>query len=60
VGYWGGGDRSAMRQYVGFKKAYDSVRREVLYNMFIESGVPMKIFFSLWRYSPNLGLGLPP
>jgi hypothetical protein len=27
---------------VDFKKAYDSVRREVLYNILIEFGVPMK------------------
>jgi hypothetical protein len=26
-----------------FKKAYDSVRREVLYNILIECGVPMKL-----------------
>jgi sorting nexin-29 len=35
-----------MRQYqlfVDFKKAYDSVRREVLYNILIEFGVPMKL-----------------
>jgi hypothetical protein len=29
--------------FVDFKKAYDSVRREVLYNILIESGVPMKL-----------------
>jgi hypothetical protein len=26
-----------------FKKAYDSVRREVLYNIFIEFGIPRKL-----------------
>jgi sorting nexin-29 len=29
--------------FVDFKKAYDSVRREVLYNILIESGIPMKL-----------------
>jgi hypothetical protein len=29
--------------FVHFKKAYDSVRREVLYNVLIEFGVPMKL-----------------
>jgi hypothetical protein len=29
--------------YVSFRKAYDSVRREVLYNILIEFGVPMKL-----------------
>jgi hypothetical protein len=28
--------------FVHFKKAYDSVRREVLYNIVIESGIPIK------------------
>jgi hypothetical protein len=28
--------------YIDFKKAYDSVRREVVYNIIIEFGVPMK------------------
>jgi hypothetical protein len=28
---------------VDFKKGYDSVRREVLYNILIEFGVPMKL-----------------
>jgi hypothetical protein len=32
-----------MRQYIDFRKAYDSVRREVLYNILIEFGVPMKL-----------------
>jgi hypothetical protein len=29
--------------FVDFKKTYDSVRREVLYNISIEFGVPMKL-----------------
>jgi hypothetical protein len=29
--------------FIDFKKAYDSVRREVLYNILIEFGVPMKL-----------------
>jgi hypothetical protein len=28
---------------IDFKKAYDSVGREVLYNILIEFGVPMKL-----------------
>ena len=34
----------AVRQlFIDFKKAYDSVRREVLYNIRIEFGVPKKL-----------------
>jgi len=29
--------------FIDFKKAYDSVRWEVLYNIVIEFGVPMKL-----------------
>ena len=29
--------------FIGFKKAYDSVRREVLYNILIEFGIPKKL-----------------
>jgi len=29
--------------FIDFKKAYDSVRREVLYNILIESGIPKKL-----------------
>jgi purine nucleoside phosphorylase len=29
--------------FIDFKKAYDSVRREVLYNILIEFGVSMKV-----------------
>jgi hypothetical protein len=28
--------------FIDFKKAYDSVRRQVLYNILIEFGIPMK------------------
>jgi hypothetical protein len=30
--------------FINFKKAYDSVRKDVLYSILIEFGVPMKIF----------------
>jgi hypothetical protein len=29
--------------FIDFKKAYDSVRREVLYNILIQFGVPIKL-----------------
>jgi hypothetical protein len=29
--------------FIDFKRAYDSARKEVLYNIFIEFGVPMKL-----------------
>jgi hypothetical protein len=29
--------------FIDFKKAYDSVRREVLYNILIEIGIPMRL-----------------
>jgi hypothetical protein len=29
--------------FIDFKKAYESVRREVLYNILIEFGIPMKL-----------------
>jgi len=29
--------------FIDFKEAYDSVRREVLYNILIEFGVPKKL-----------------
>jgi hypothetical protein len=30
--------------FIDFKKAYDSVKREVLYNIPLEFGIPMKLF----------------
>ena len=36
-------NKSVHRLFIGFKKAYDSVRREVLYNILIEFGIPMKL-----------------
>jgi hypothetical protein len=29
--------------FIGFKKAYDSIRREALYNILIEFGIPRKL-----------------
>jgi len=29
--------------FIDFRKAYDSVRRKVLYNILIEFGIPMKL-----------------
>jgi len=29
--------------FIDFKKAYDSVRREALYNILIEFGIPIKL-----------------
>jgi hypothetical protein len=34
-------NETAHQLFLDFKKAYDSVRTEVLYNMLIEFGVPM-------------------
>jgi len=31
------------RLFIDFKKAYDSARREVLYNILIEFGISMKL-----------------
>jgi hypothetical protein len=33
----------AVKSTIDFKKAYDSVRREVLYNILIEFGIPRKL-----------------
>jgi hypothetical protein len=34
---------NTMKLYIDLKKAYDSVRREVLYNILIAFGIPMKL-----------------
>jgi len=36
-------NKAVHQLFVDFKKAYDSVRREVLYNILIECGIPMKL-----------------
>jgi hypothetical protein len=36
-------NETTQQLFVDFKKAYDSVTREVLYNILIEFGVPMKV-----------------
>jgi hypothetical protein len=36
-------NESVHQLFIDSKKLYDSVRREVLYNVFIEFGVPMKL-----------------
>jgi hypothetical protein len=36
-------DGTVHQLFIDFKKAYDSVRREALYNILIESGIPRKI-----------------
>jgi hypothetical protein len=43
--------------FVDFKKAYDSVRSEVLYNILIEFGVPMKLVGGKGKVFPSTGLG---
>ena len=45
VKYWGKKweyNEAAHQLFVDFKKAYDSVRKEVLYNILIEFGIPKK------------------
>ena len=34
--------------FIDFKKAYDSVRREVLHNILIQSGIPIKAKKMCW------------
>ena len=36
-------NEAVQQLFIDFKKAYDSVRREVLYNILIESGIPKKL-----------------
>ena len=38
--------------FIDFNKIYDSVRREVLYNILIEFGIPMKLVRLIKMY-PN-------
>jgi len=34
-------NKAVHKLFIDFKKAYDSVRREVMYNMVIEFGIPI-------------------
>jgi hypothetical protein len=43
VRYWRKNNETVHQLFKDFKKAYDSVKREVLYNILIEFGVPMKL-----------------
>jgi hypothetical protein len=36
-------NKTVHQLFVDFKKAYDTVRREVLYNILTEFGIPMKL-----------------
>jgi hypothetical protein len=36
-------NETVYKLFIDFRKAYDSVRREVLYNILIEFGIPMKL-----------------
>ena len=36
-------NKAVHQLFTDFKKAYDSVRREVLYNILIETGIPMEL-----------------
>jgi hypothetical protein len=36
-------NKAVHQLFIDFKTAYDSVRREVLYNILIEFGIPMKL-----------------
>jgi hypothetical protein len=36
-------NKTARHLFIYFKQAYDSVSREILYNILIEFGVPMKL-----------------
>ena len=47
-----GYNEAVHQPFIDFKKAYDSVRREVLYNILIEFGIPVKLV-SLIKMCPN-------
>ena len=45
IKYWRkmGINEAVHQLFIDFKKAYDSVRREVLYNILMEFGIPKKL-----------------
>jgi hypothetical protein len=42
VRYWSKSGNTVYNLFINFKKTYDSVRREVLNNILIEFGMPLK------------------
>jgi hypothetical protein len=42
--------------FIGLKKAYDSVRRELLYNILIEFAVPITFFFFIYLKDRPCGI----
>jgi len=36
-------NKAVLQLFMAFKEAYDSIRREVFYNILIEFGIPMKL-----------------
>jgi hypothetical protein len=34
--------KTVLQLFIGFKEAFDSMRKNILYNIFIEFGIPMK------------------
>jgi hypothetical protein len=46
-------NKAVQNTHIDFKKAYDSVRKEVLYNVLIEFGMPMKLVILIKMFLSN-------